>query len=61
LDSGPRLSQLTVWDSGETELDLADIDSGKHAPQHRVISTPNDLDDSLNRQLAWLGYQPPST
>jgi hypothetical protein len=61
LDSGPRLSQLTVWDSGETELDLADIDSGKHTPQHRVISTPNDLDDSLNRQLAWLEYQPPST
>src|SRR3954451_24310768 len=26
----PQLDQLTVWDSRESELDPADIDSGKH-------------------------------
>ena len=61
IDGGRRLSQLIVWDSGETELDLADLDTGVHVPQHRIISTPNDLDDLLSQQLTWLRHQPPST
>jgi hypothetical protein len=61
MNSGPRLTQLTVWDSGETELDLVDTDTGVHTPQHRVISTPGGLDDLLSQQLTWLRYQPPST
>lgn len=61
IDGGRRLSQLIVWDSGEAELDLADLDTGVHVPQHRIIATPNDLDDLLSQQLTWLRYQPPST
>jgi hypothetical protein len=61
LDAGRRLSQLIVWDSGETELDLADLDTGVHIPQHRIIHTPNDLDDLLSQQLTWHQYRPPPT
>jgi hypothetical protein len=52
LDAGPRLNQLIVWDTGETELDLADLDAGTQTPQHRIIATPNDLDELLSQQLA---------
>lgn len=61
LDAGPRLSQLIAWDTGETELDLADLDAGTHTPQHRIIATPTDLDELLSQQLARLSYRPTST
>ncbi len=54
LESGPRCAQLIVWDSGETEFGLVDFDTLEHTPQHRIITTPNDLDGLLRQQLAWL-------
>jgi hypothetical protein len=53
--------RLVAWDSGETELDLVDLDKAVHVPQHRIISTPDALDDLINQQLIWRGYPSSST
>jgi hypothetical protein len=52
FDAGPRLASLIIWDTGETELDLADIHSGTHIPQHHDIGSPAEVDHLLSQILA---------
>ena len=56
MDSPQRMTELIIWDTGEAELEFADINTGRATPQHHQIAEPNDVDDLLARQLAWLGY-----
>ncbi|MFD6938762.1 hypothetical protein ACFWAP_21740 [Streptomyces goshikiensis] len=43
LESATRLAAITVWDSGETELDYADVARGRAHSEHRDLRTHADL------------------
>ncbi len=59
LDADPRLASLIIWDTGETELDLADLHTGAHIPQHHDISSPAEVDHLLSQILTWIGHAQP--
>lgn len=53
---GPEhLGRLIVWDSGEAELELADVPTGAVTAQHLRIETRADLDQALALLVAWIG------
>jgi hypothetical protein len=54
FDCDPRLASLIIWDTGETELDLADLHAGAHIPQHHDISSPAEVDQLLDQILTWI-------
>lgn len=43
VEAGDRVTQITVWNSGEAEVDLVDHGSGDHRPVHRDFRTEQDL------------------
>ena len=48
------LAQLTIWTSGEAELDTGDVANGTHTSTHYDITTPQDLTaclDDLTQKL----------
>ena len=55
VESAEHLGRLIVWDSGEAELELADVPSGGISAQHRSIKTRADLDQALALLVAWVG------
>jgi hypothetical protein len=59
FDADPRLASLIIWDTGETELDLADLHTGVHIPQHHNIGSTAEVDHLLNQILTWIGHVQP--
>ena len=54
---GPsRLARLTVWETGEAELDLADAESGAMDQQHRQITSSVGLSDAVETMMAWVRH-----
>jgi hypothetical protein len=56
FDADPRLAQLIIWDTGEAELDLIDLNTGTHTPQHHDITTTAEVDHLITEILAWIGF-----
>lgn len=54
LSSTHRIGKLTIWATGETELDLADALSGEVTQEHREISGKHGLLDATETLLAWV-------
>ena len=54
IDSPSRLGQLILWSSGEAELQLANMASGKVVTRHYDITSRTALDDALESLLAWV-------
>lgn len=54
VESAEHLGRLIVWDTGEAELELADVPTGGVNAQHRRIETRADLDQALALLIAWV-------
>ncbi|MFD4829226.1 hypothetical protein ACFWPV_05115 [Streptomyces uncialis] len=54
VESGNRTTQITVWNSGEAELDFVDLGSGDHRPEHRDLQTEQELHALLGSILDWI-------
>jgi hypothetical protein len=54
LDSHERLAQITVWETGEAELEFAQVSSAEILQEHQEIAGSADLQESLNRLSAWV-------
>jgi hypothetical protein len=54
VEAGNRIVQITVWSTGETELDFADLNSGDHRPEHRDLQTEQELHVLLGAVLDWV-------
>lgn len=59
FDADPRLASLVIWDTSETELDLADLHTGTHIPQHHDMSSPAEVDQLLHQILTWISRVKP--
>jgi hypothetical protein len=53
LDGRNVLSQLTVWDSGEVEVQRADAKTGGVQSEHCQIVVAEDLRQMLDKLLRW--------
>lgn len=49
-----RLARLTVWETGEAELDLGDSATGEMDQQHREITGSLGLADAVETMMAWV-------
>ncbi|MFF3754625.1 hypothetical protein ACFYYH_29970 [Streptomyces sp. NPDC002018] len=54
LSTDARLATVTVWDTGEAELDHADVGSGQVRPEHRVLREEADLVNALAGLVQWV-------
>ncbi|MFG2783830.1 hypothetical protein ACGFY7_39115 [Streptomyces prunicolor] len=53
LDGEERISQLTVWATGEAELERAEIATGLVRNDHYDLSSLEDLGQRLHDLLRW--------
>jgi hypothetical protein len=54
VEAGNRVTQITVWNSGEAELDFGDLGSGDNHPEHRDLQTEQELHALLSSILDWI-------
>ncbi|MFD4632775.1 hypothetical protein ACFVYR_13385 [Streptomyces sp. NPDC058284] len=54
LSTNARLATITIWDTGEAELDHADVESGQVRPEHRLLQTEEDLVNALSGLVQWM-------
>jgi hypothetical protein len=54
LEGAQRLGRLIAWDTGEAELELADVPTGEVDTQHRQVDTRADLDQALMHLIDWV-------
>ncbi|WP_443066307.1 HD domain-containing protein [Streptomyces sp. NBC_01262] len=54
VEAGNRVFQITVWSSGEAELDFVDLGSGDNRPEHRDLRTEQELHVLLGSGLDWV-------
>ncbi len=54
VSSTARITKLTVWSTGEAELDLADAVSGTVIEEHRQITGEVGLSDAVHTLIAWV-------
>jgi hypothetical protein len=47
IDSDVRLGQLLLWDSGEVELQIADVTSGEVVQEHFEVNSRAELEALL--------------
>jgi len=59
IDGEARLGQLTVWSTGEAELECAEIATGNVRREHRDLVSPPDLQDALQELMEWLNADSP--
>lgn len=52
--SKARMGRLTIWETGEAELDLADVETGKIEQEHRDISGEVGLRDATETLMHWV-------
>lgn len=53
--SARRIAQLVVWDTGDAQLSMGDVESGTVAEEHREITTQIGLRDATDALIGWLG------
>ncbi|MFI6683237.1 hypothetical protein [Streptomyces sp. NPDC050485] len=58
LETGANLCSITVWDTGEAELDQAELASAQVHSEHRDLQTHADLNDALAILVVWLRRPP---
>lgn len=60
LDSPERFAQITVWETGEVELEFAEVASGETFHEHQQIADSPGLQEALDRLTDWTsGSAPP--
>lgn len=53
LDGPDAVGQLTVWGSGEAELEHGEVATGRVATEHRDLASPEDLRRALDDLVRW--------
>lgn len=53
VGSTTRIGKLTIWSTGEAELDLGDAVSGAVTEEHREITGEVGLADATQTLVAW--------
>jgi hypothetical protein len=59
IDGDDRLGLLTVWSTGEAELECAEIATGNVRREHRELASPPDLQGALQDLMKWLNADNP--
>lgn len=54
VEAGNRAIQITVWNSGEAELDFVDLGSGGSRPEQRDLQTEQELHALLGSIVDWI-------
>jgi len=54
VEAETRIIQVTVWSSGEAELDYVDLGGGDNRPEHRDLQTDQELRVLLKSAVDWL-------
>lgn len=54
VGSTRRIAKLTVWSTGEAELDLGDAISGKATMEHREVTGDLGLTDATHTLVEWV-------
>ncbi|MGW5868006.1 hypothetical protein ACWFRJ_38340 [Streptomyces sp. NPDC055239] len=54
IDGPERLAELTVWESGEAELQLGEISSGEITNEHLSLADAGQLTAITDRMRAWV-------
>ena len=54
VEGAEHVGRLIVWDTGEAELELADVTTDGVSAQHRHIETRADLERALTLLVAWV-------
>ena len=57
MEGAQRLGRLQLWDTGEAELELADVSTGDVKAQHLQVDTRADLERALTSLLDWAGAE----
>lgn len=60
LDSPERLAQITVWETGEVELEFAEVASGETFHENQEIADSPGLQEALDRLTDWTSGSAPS-
>ncbi|MFE3737617.1 hypothetical protein [Streptomyces sp. NPDC059134] len=60
VETGDHVALLTVWSSGEAELDYGSLDSGRTHQEHRDFRSQEELLDSIQTVLGWVGTRAPT-
>ncbi|MFJ8533265.1 hypothetical protein [Streptomyces sp. NPDC093591] len=55
IDGDDFVGQLTVWESGEAELEFAEVGTGAARHEHREFHSVADLRQALADLLTWSG------
>jgi uncharacterized protein (DUF2147 family) len=56
LDSTQFMGRITYWESGECELEVIDIDTGKTMySDYQILAVPTDFDNAFRDFLQVLG------
>jgi hypothetical protein len=54
IASARRISQLTLWSTGEAQLSMGDADSGTVSEEHREITSKIGLQNATETLVAWV-------
>jgi hypothetical protein len=54
IASARRISQLTLWSTGEAELSMGDSDSGTVSEEHREITSKVGLQNAVETLVGWV-------
>ena len=49
-----RIGRFVVWDTGEAEVELAEVESGAVRQQHHEIGSAMQLDAVVGKVLSWV-------
>jgi hypothetical protein len=54
VGSPRRLGKLTVWSTGDAELELGNVETGEFTAQHRAITGTASIADAADALVAWV-------
>ncbi|MEU5684978.1 hypothetical protein DEJ48_16470 [Streptomyces venezuelae] len=54
IDGPERLAELTVWDSGEAQLQLGDLADGHVTEERLRLADAGELAAAVDRMTAWV-------
>lgn len=59
LDAPERLAQVTIWETGEAELEFAQVSSGETFHEHKEISDLAALQETIDLLTDWAAGSEP--
>ena len=54
VEGGSRMSQMVLWEDGQSEIDLAEVESGRVTSEHRRVDNDVALVELVDSVRSWL-------